>query len=154
MVFLMIVFNSHPSLFQKKNQKLIHKYLVSITTKALLEKDNVNDTEWAIPTVATCLLLLLEECDLNNEDPFNFFENGDYFSRRQDLLEGCKRSIVKFCRKRTPCSCLDKIYKELKQQSKTGMCHHCKRRVERRALLVCSKCQASQYCSRKCQIED
>lgn len=72
-----------------------------------------------------------------------------------DMLDGCRMSLMKFFVKRSPCSCLKEKYAEMKMhQSKTGVCGHCKGRFQRKDLLVCTRCERRQYCSKECQVSD
>jgi hypothetical protein len=65
-------------------------------------------------------------------------------------------SLVNYFRKRIPCKCLDKRYKEVKSVIKMGLCHNpaCSlpdRQVERKKMLCCTGCSRSYYCSYECQ---
>ena len=93
----------------------------------------------------------LDHLDLNKANPHNFLKDYGFLWAAQKLLNGGKRSLAKFCRKQTPCSCLDEMHAELKQQAKTGMCRHCNQVVELKALKECSKCKLVHYCLKECQ---
>ena len=69
----------------------------------------------------------------------------------KDVICGHEREIVRFYAKRLRCSCLEEIYYRVRSQSKIGMCDFCCREMERKLLMVCSKCKRSQYCGRMCQ---
>eukprot|EP00984_Skeletonema_dohrnii_P009870 scaffold3800_cov87-Skeletonema_dohrnii-CCMP3373.AAC.2 len=63
---------------------------------------------------------------------------------------------VSFFRKRIPCKCLEKRYKEVKSITKVGICNNpsCSlpdRTAERSKMLSCTKCRRANYCSRECQ---
>ena len=64
-------------------------------------------------------------------------------------------TLVKFFRRRIPCSCLDKKYEEVKHIPKMGFCFNpqCSlgRYVERSKTKYCSRCRYVTYCSRECQ---
>lgn len=67
-----------------------------------------------------------------------------------------KHTLVSFFRKRIPCKCLDKRYKEVKSIVKMGICYNPRctlpgRKVERSKLLCCAKCRSVYYCSSECQ---
>ncbi len=67
-----------------------------------------------------------------------------------------EHTIVSFFRKRVPCKCLDRRYKEVKSIVKMGTCCNpsCPlqdRKVECSKLLYCSKCFTASFCSSKCQ---
>ena len=78
------------------------------------------------------------------------------------LYELCfadKRTLCSFYRNRIPCSCLDKMYREVKSsiKFKFGACHnsYCTKDViDKRTTMFCSICRQSTYCSRECQEED
>ncbi len=66
-------------------------------------------------------------------------------------------TLVKFFRRRIPCSCLDKKYEEVKSISKVGYCYNEKcslpsRWTERSNTMYCSRCRCATYCSRECQV--
>ena len=68
-----------------------------------------------------------------------------------------ERTIVKFLRQRIPCSCLDKIYKEVKPMAKFGVCRNpqcSSEKVERSKMFRCTRCGDANYCSRACQKSD
>ena len=73
------------------------------------------------------------------------------------MFEVCncdERTLVKYLKKRIPCSCLDEIYEEVKSITRTGVCHNCSSTVERSKMLTCSRCGDSNYCCRSCQKAD
>ena len=148
------IFRKQPELFRNdENRTLIRKFIVSQGTDTLLRNADGNDSELRLTSINADMLLVLEGYDSTKENAFDFYDL-DFFMKRRDMFEGCKRSLVKFFRKRTPCSCLDEMYAEVKSQPKTGICHHCTRRFERRALKDCTGCRKVQYCSEQCQKAD
>ena len=69
-----------------------------------------------------------------------------------------EHTLVKFFRRRIPCSCLDEKYEEVKHITKMGFCYNpqCKfsfhgEGVERSKAKYCSRCRVVTYCSRECQ---
>merc|ERR1719401_989759 len=76
----------------------------------------------------------------------------DLFKKGRDLHD--RKSLVRFYHERTPCSCLDEMHAELRSLTKTGVCRHCDKRAEYRALLDCSRCRSVHYCSAECQKAD
>ena len=67
-----------------------------------------------------------------------------------------EHTLVSFFRKRIPCKCLDKRYKEVKSIVKMGHCNNpdCPlpdRKVEASKLMHCEQCTAVFYCSIECQ---
>lgn len=75
----------------------------------------------------------------------------------RELYSADMHTLVSFFRKRIPCSCLDKKYKEVKYIPKIGLCCNpgCSLpsgKTERSLKMCCSRCRAANYCSRKCQV--
>ena len=67
-----------------------------------------------------------------------------------------EHTLVSIFRKRTPCKCLDKRYKEVKSIVKMGTCDNlsCPRpggKTERSKLMKCEQCRMVDYCSIECQ---
>ena len=65
-------------------------------------------------------------------------------------------TLVKFFSKRTPCSCLDEKYKEVKGTTKMSVCYNPQctiphGKVDRSKIMCCGRCQSATYCSRQCQ---
>ena len=70
-----------------------------------------------------------------------------------------EHTLVSFFRKRIPCKCLDKRYKEVKSIVKMGLCMNLAcplpdGQVERSKLMKCEQCRYMQYCSSECQKAD
>jgi len=148
---LMEVLEKHPDILQQdENRKFIQAYLVKLSTDSLLE--NVTKDEFNIAERNALMLSFLEVCDFTKQNPFDSLNSKDLILKHMDLFNGCKRSLVKFYRKRIPCHCLDEAHAELKPQSKTGVCSHCGERFERKFLKECSICELEKYCSKDCQI--
>ena len=68
-------------------------------------------------------------------------------------------TLVKFFRRRIPCSCLDEKYEEVKSITKMSLCINPKcnspdGKVERSKAMYCSRCRSIVYCSRECQVAD
>jgi len=67
-----------------------------------------------------------------------------------------EHTLVKFFRRRLPCSCLDLKYEEVKSITKMGICYNTEcnipdRITERSKTMYCSRCRGATYCSRECQ---
>jgi hypothetical protein len=65
-------------------------------------------------------------------------------------------TLVSFLRRRIPCKCLDKVYKEVKSITKIGVCANpsCtlpERKAPRTSMFSCADCYALCYCSTECQ---
>jgi len=73
-----------------------------------------------------------------------------------ELQHGDLHTLVKFLRKRIPCKCLDRKYKEVKSVTKMGLCcnNDCflsGKKVAQSELLYCAGCRAVCYCCPECQ---
>ena len=73
-----------------------------------------------------------------------------------ELCMGDEHTLVSFFRKRIPCKCLEKKYKEVKSIAKIGFCHNPKcslpgNKTVRSAMFYCTQCRNVNYCSRECQ---
>ena len=80
-------------------------------------------------------------------------------SKAFDFCDADDHTLVSFYRKRIPCSCLDKKYKEVKSVKKMGQCYnpgcsHPGRKVERSKMFTCTRCGVANYCSFECQRAD
>jgi hypothetical protein len=67
-----------------------------------------------------------------------------------------EHTLCSFFRKRIPCSCLKKMYKEVKSVTKlrlSSFCSNkgCRQHLEKKTMMCCSLCRQATYCSRKCQ---
>ena len=75
-----------------------------------------------------------------------------------DTYNADEHTLVKFFRRRIPCSCLDEKYEEVKHITKKGICYYpqCSipGRVKRSKAKYCSRCRCVTYCSRECQVAD
>ena len=84
-------------------------------------------------------------------DQFSLRINPTTLLKVGDLIGGGLRETVSFFAKRLDCSCLKEMYNEVKGGKKTAICAHCHQTKERKALMLCSGCKTTQYCSTKCQ---
>ena len=76
-----------------------------------------------------------------------------------ELYDADDHTLVSYYRKRTPCSCLDKKYREVKSVKKMGRCFnpncsHPGGMVERSKMFSCTRCGKANYCSVECQRAD
>ena len=90
---------------------------------------------------------------LQKETMFEF----NWTIKMEDTYHADLHTLVKFFRKRIPCSCLDEKYKEVKRITKVSCCNNpeCSIpnwKVERSKTMCCSRCRCAIYCSRKCQV--
>ncbi len=76
-----------------------------------------------------------------------------------ELGEADDHTFIAYYRKRIPCSCLDKKYKEVKSVKKMGYCYNpsCSlpnHMAERSKMFCCARCGEPNYCSIECQKAD
>eukprot|EP00984_Skeletonema_dohrnii_P033098 scaffold28586_cov107-Skeletonema_dohrnii-CCMP3373.AAC.6 len=80
-------------------------------------------------------------------------------AKTAELFRGDEHTVVKYLRKKIPCSCLDKKYKEVKSMARMGSCYNpnCSlpdQKIERSRMLYCTRCSQVNYCSPECQKAD
>ena len=151
----------HPELFDDHNHynnvhtQWIKSHFVSEGTKCLLREDI---------EAARCYASLTWWFD----SLFSFIKiQGDNLDLDLSSLKGMKsveigyadkHTLCSFFRKRIPCSCLKKVYKEVKSVTKLRFSMFCSNKGCKRQLtkdmMCCSLCRNVSYCSRKCQKED
>ena len=89
------IFRKRPELFRNdENRTLICKFIASHGTAILLR----NAERLDLASINADMLLVLEGYDSTKENSFDFYDL-DFFMKRRDMFEGCKRSLVKFFRK-------------------------------------------------------
>ena len=76
-----------------------------------------------------------------------------------ELSKADEHTLCSFFRKRIPCSCLSKMYKEVKSVTKLRLsrwCFNlgCNKQLTEKTTMCCSLCRKVSYCSRKCQKAD
>ena len=81
------------------------------------------------------------------------------WAKIHELSRADDHTLVKYYRKRIPCSCLDEKYNEVKSVTKMGMCYHpncglSNRMAERCKMFYCTRCGDVNYCSIECQKAD
>jgi len=75
------------------------------------------------------------------------------YLRNSDILNGCKRSLIKYFVNRIPCKCLEESYAKIKILTpKIGVCISCGRREDRNSLYMCTGCERVMYCNKACQL--
>jgi MYND finger len=89
----------------------------------------------------------------NDIDDFGKGGVRSFLKETRNLSEGGLRQAVQFFSKRATCDCLVEMAKQEKQNEKLGRCHSCHTTLYYRAMLVCSDCRLSHYCSEKCQVD-
>ena len=71
-----------------------------------------------------------------------------------ELYKCDEHTLVKYLRKRIPCSCLDEKYNEVKSITRMGLCFNAQCTsdiVQRSKMMCCARCGEVNYCSRECQ---
>ena len=125
-------------------------HLLRLGTNAVRQDDY--DTAAAISTVARyfeqCIAVELKR----SQDLLNW-------PKIEEAYNADMHTLVKFFRRRIPCSCLDEKYQEVKHVTKMGFCFNteCKypgNKVEHSKTKYCSRCRSVTYCSRECQVAD
>mmetsp|Transcript_7803 Transcript_7803/g.12887 ORF Transcript_7803/g.12887 Transcript_7803/m.12887 type:complete len:350 (-) Transcript_7803:52-1101(-) len=86
-------------------------------------------------------------------------QNDIYWTKVFELYGADEHTLVKYFRRRIPCSCLDEKYNEVKHVTKVGICFNPEcplpdRTIERCKLMNCTRCRQAQYCSIECQRAD
>lgn len=138
-----------------EGSKAIKSWFVYSGANFLLNSDKDSHSHHEASIMAVCLLWLEHYDPLQGFDEDNFGPSGDQkYLTSVDIWHGCQRSIVKFFKRRVPCSCLDKMRAAATSIPKTGLCDDCEERKERRELSFCTCCKRRQYCSQECQVKD
>lgn len=68
--------------------------------------------------------------------------------------ERSQQQSIHFFAQRVTCDCLEKEFnlKEAKKEARKSECMNCKKEETKKKLLLCSRCNAAQYCSKDCQV--
>ncbi len=128
--------------------KIVLSYFLCLGTQAILDGDDDN------AKMSATLARYLEQhiaVELEKTQAL------PHFPKLGETYEADMHTLVKFFRRRIPCSCLDDKYEEVKDAAKMGFCYNkqCnipERRVERSNTKYCSRCRSVTYCSRECQV--
>jgi hypothetical protein len=134
--------------------EMIASYCVALGTKLVLDGDDLSAREDA------AFACYFEQYNLVNLKKTQV----DVKVKRMQIVElflcHDSHSLVKYLRKRIPCSCLDQKYEEVKSLPRIGMC--CNEactlpndgEVERSKMFSCAGCDEMNYCSHQCQKAD
>jgi len=126
-------------------KKMVIDEMLSIGTNLIIDKDIEVGR-----MISEAIILLEKYTSSENIHPSVLSKATEDLLYIQSAEE---REIVRFYKKRIPCSCLDDLYSELKKsQVRGGRCFHCKQTIKRKDLKTCSRCKFAQYCSKECQI--
>ena len=164
MGILIKVLVKHPELFQVSEESFdnvhvqwIKTHFVSEGTKSLLRGDidaarcNASVTWW-FDTLFSLFKIQGGNFDIDLSPSMKSM-------KCTELGYADEHTLCSFFRKRIPCSCLKKMYKEVKSVTKlrlSNFCSNkgCKQHLEKKTMMCCSLCRHATYCSRKCQKAD
>ena len=132
------------------NRKMLHALLISIGTNVVLSA-KPNESDWRLLGVGpACKILLIEQYGQTRD--LDAAKMGVAVIGGKKLVGVGDRELLQFYCKRLPCSCLKKRYSDAKKSlPKQGACRHCKKHMDRKALLLCSGCRVAAFCSVECQ---
>jgi hypothetical protein len=158
---LIKVLVKHPEVFDNHYNNVhvqwIKTHFVSEGTKSLLRGDidaarcNASVTWW-FDTLFSLFKIQGGNFDINLSPSMKSM-------KCTELGYADEHTLCSFFRKRIPCSCLKKMYKEVKSVTKlrlSSFCSNkgCKQHLEKKTMMCCSLCRHATYCSRKCQKAD
>lgn len=135
--------------------------LVSFGTDCLLETEENNLAGAAVIAIGVKLLELSGDFHLaliprminDNDMKLRWINSQSEMQKFTLTLMGdAQREVTKFFSSRNKCNCLKEKYKELKTESKKGICTYCRAVTEREKLKICNGCRLANYCSKSCQV--
>jgi len=153
-VALDIALNKSMIANNKMHMSMAKKTLISNGVNALLGCGIKNT---AIAQGCATALMIIDSYAPSSPIPHGNFDQRDAKTtmRNMDILNGCKRSLIKFYVNQIPCKCLDELYTQIKStKPKIGSCKNCHKMKPRSSLYICTGCERVQYCSKACQISD
>ena len=138
------------ALFDDENRSKMKEMLLSLGTAALLSDEPPMRAIMFAESVVQ--IDHLDICLLNQSKA----EKSALKTERKirDLYGDDIRGVIRFFAKRLSCACLDKMNDEVKRQKKKGICYNCDQSFDFTALMECSCCSLSHYCSKDCQAAD
>jgi len=134
-------------------QTIVKKNFVGNGADAFLQLNKKPDSQVSLGFAVASMLI--DSYYPSSPIPPGTFDKRDpkIWLRNVDIINGCKRSLVKYFANQIPCNCLDEIHSQIKStMPKTGKCIGCKQRKERSSFYICTVCERVQYCSKACQI--
>jgi len=146
-----ILYNQYPLVFESDAyKKSAQSILLAFAVNTILRED-----AYTAPNIVSAVLLVLENFNGSKDFESAYWSVApairditfNYYSIRS------ARDALKFYSKRIDCSCLNEKYARTKGWKKTGECYNCLEHLERKKLMVCSRCRVNQYCSDKCHRE-
>lgn len=152
---LRVAHEQHPdALNDGRNRNLMRTYFLANGTGFIQDSDdNPFAMTWA--TGLAFAVMILEEFDPTKSAALgSIAPTSKKCMEARDVIEGCERSLIRFFKKRIPCSCLDGKYADVRMLPKTSICRHCSERKEKCTMMLCTGCETVQYCSQGCQAKD
>ena len=158
-IALSTAYDMHPEAVNNKyNLEIVEKKIISNGVNFILGQTLTNNMifDFQISFGSAIALMLIGSYAPSSPVRVGTIDERDAKTvlRNFDSINGCKRSLVKFFAKQTPCNCLDEMYSGIRESdtSKMSMCAGCKQMKERNSMFVCTGCERMQYCSKGCQI--
>merc|ERR1719321_1327713 len=89
---------------------------------------------------------------INGED---VSAGSEYYEKYNKYLRDIHtdRGVINVLARETPCDCMNPAKVKAKSMEKLGYCWGCERTLPKERLYRCSGCNATQYCSRECQLK-
>jgi len=144
----------HPEVIANENYlDMVKTSIVSNGTSYLLQQ-SLGPSH--LPLACAVALMFIDSYSPTSSFPSGTidYRNANTYLRNFDILNGCRRSLVKYYVNQTPCKCLDEMYaKERSTTPKMAACPCCKETKERKSMFICTGCERMQYCSKSCQLE-
>ena len=134
--------------------EMVLSYFLSEGTKTILENDYLMN----VPANSV-LARYLEQYIAVHLKQTQALMNWPKIVESSYEIDSDMHTLIKFFRRRIPCSCLDEEYQRWKHVTKVGSCFNpqccipsdC---VERSKTKYCSRCRCVAYCCRECQEAD
>ena len=150
---LAATYNIFPEALNKVgNRSIVKKNIVSNGVSYLL-KESAGPSY--MPLACAVTLMLIDTYDPSSPVRAGVFDEGDAkaWLKREDIINGCQRSLIKYFVKCAPCKCLDDLYSQIKSGTpKMSKCVGCRQTKDRNSMFICTRCERVTYCSKLCQI--
>ena len=142
-------FEKYPDVWDSGSTLLapMKSILVAYAVDAILYQRNKSTSEYVgyCPGFAGLILAFEGFC-------CGVFEGIAAATKCEYIFHGGDRAVVKYLSKHSTCGCLKPIWAELKKtQPKISVCDYCKKSPAVSNVIVCSKCEVYEYCSKECQ---
>jgi len=151
---LSTTYNNFPEALNNKSyRQFVKKNIICNGANYLLGERGFDIQRMSVACAAT--LMLIDSFDPSSPVSAGTFDERDAkkFVTNGDVLNGCKRSLVKYFVNCTPCNCLDELYSKVRSTTpKMSKCVGCGQQKQRSSMFICTGCKRIQYCSKECQI--